>query len=136
LLISIASEELIRNKAPIQIRGSGVNWGYFEDLGKLFSGLSLIIDILIVAMEALQEDQIVKKDRKVVLWSEAEKLAYKSSEIIGNSNSADAKKIAEGLFSIAQSFNNVENMVRDGEKVKDFPLEFFIELISSIIMSA
>ncbi len=134
LLVTV--ETLIENKKPIKIKGSAVNWLYFQTLYANISGAIYFIDAITSAIKASDALQTKKFELAAQKWNEAKNLTFKAANEVAKGGSPESSQVSEQLFTIGTMFGEMEQSARDHiTSPKPFPEEILITALQALVMT-
>ncbi len=134
--ILVALDAVLKNQAPIIIRGSLVNWDFFKVLKGNLTGAISFIEAIEKALNATVATLNKNYSEAISNWSSAKDLAYSSADQVGASGAPDAEGTAQQVYSIGTMFANMEQSTRDRVKTEPFPFEILIDTLQTLIMGS
>ncbi len=132
----VAVETLINNKQPIRIKGSQVNWEYFQTLYANISGAISFIDAISEAIKASNFLQSKKFSDAALHWSKAKDSTFKAANEVAKGGSRESGALSEQLFTIATMFGEMEQSARDNiASARKIPEEILIGVLQELVMT-
>ncbi|RMG35125.1 MAG: hypothetical protein D6732_09845 [Methanobacteriota archaeon] len=132
----VAVETLIKNKQPIRIKGSAVNWEYFQTLYANISGAISFIDAISEAIRASNFLQAKKFSDAALHWSKAKDSTFKAANEVAKGGSKESGALSEQLFTIATMFGEMEQSARDNiMSTRKIPEEILIGVLQELVMT-
>ncbi len=132
-ILKISAETLMKLKKPIElIDGRPLNWDVIKNTMNYSNALIMILDVLKKSANAMKASDW---DDRIDFWDQAKDAAFKASEIIGQAQTQEAGQLAAQVYQFAQVLANYENMSRNRNKVKDFPIRGALELVHTLVMT-
>lgn len=132
----IAVKTLIENRQPIRIKGSQVNWEYFQSLYANISGATFFLDAISEAIKASDFLQQKKFSEAALHWSKAKDFTFKAAEEVSKGGSRESGALGEQLFTVATMFGEMEQSARDNiSTARKFPEEILIGILQELVMT-
>ncbi|MCY3411940.1 MAG: hypothetical protein INQ03_09955 [Candidatus Heimdallarchaeota archaeon] len=130
-MIELAAKTIVKNQAPIKIRGMPIDFKIFESIAISTQALKNVVTTVKKSIIAMMVDD---NSDKALNWGEAKDIAQKTADLLASVQSQEAQQMGEQIFGLTHMYRNYENQARDGNKITDFPVKGIITLLQELVM--